>query len=276
MSTKNNTSASNDRIVSFYRDVFDRNTKFGHLFRSLIFSIGAFFQIIAAVFLRRNMGERYLTRGIVRFMIFFLLIIPKPFSSLLTKITALSTRGFTVKQYGFSNTDYFVWYGFVLLFAVFSYWRLKEITRSKSTFDMSKFSWYSGDIFPWMSTLGHATFRKTWNTRQIETLIEPLIILSIGFVLWVVGLKLGYLFIIIGLFYRWSYLIAYRNGDHHMLDIIDARILQRGLHRILTGADPEMDDKLNLRGRILVKAEEREIVYEAMFGSDKDGFVEAV
>lgn len=276
MSNKNNTSASNDRIESFYRDVFDRNTKFGHLFRSLIFSIGAFFQIIAAVFLRRNMGERYLTRGIVQFMIFFLVIIPKPFSNLITKIMALSTRGFTVKQYGFSNTDYFVWYGFVLLFAIFGYWRLKEITRSKSTFDLSKFSWYNGDIFPWMRSLGYATFRKTWNTRQIETLIEPLIILSIGIALWIIGLKLGYLFIIIGFFYRWSYLIAYRNGDHAMLDMGDKNLLQKRLHRILTGTDPEMDDKLNLAGRILVRAEDREIIFEEMFGSDKDGFVEAV
>lgn len=276
MSNNKTNKISNERIESYYRDVFDRNTQFGKKFRDLIFAIGALLQIIPAVFLRRNMGERYLTKGFVQFMVFFLLIIPKPFSSLIAKISALSTRGFAVKNYGFTNTDYYVWYGFVGLFALFSYWRLKEITRSKSSFDKSKFSWYDGDIFPWMNSAGNALFKKKWNTRQIETLIEPVIILLIGIALWMLGLKLGYLFIIIGLFYRWSYLIAYRNGDHAMLDIIDQQILQKGLHKILTGTDPEMDDKLNLGGRILVTAEEREIILETMFGSDNEGFVEAV
>lgn len=283
MKTTSNPLGNEDsQLISYYRSVFGANRAFLVFFWNLVKAFGGFFQIIPAVFLRKNMGERYFSSTAVRIWIILLIFLPIIYA----KIDTFFMMLLDVEMYKpiykpmLSRKEtwygYGTWYLFIIVFAYFARKRRKEIKISRSSFDRTKFSQYSGDIDEYTERLGDKLYGEENNPRKIETRVEPLMIAVVGAVLWILNQKIGGFLIIVSLFYAWSYWAAYRIGDEAMLDILDRNYLKRQLAEMIHQSHKMFRNGARLFGRVPKNLEDQNEFVDTITGSKNSGFTEAV
>jgi hypothetical protein len=280
--TSNSQEQGNARITAFYRSVFCANLVFIVWWWNLVKAIGGFFQIIPAVFLRKNMGERYYSTTNVRIWIVILIFLPPLYAKIDSSLMDLLDFDFYKPIYNplLSRIGtwygYGTWYAFIVLFAYFATQRRKEIKRSRSSFDRSNFSKYSGDIEEFTERWGYKLFGMANDTRKIETIVEPLIIAVVGLGLWILNQKIGGFLIITSVFYAWSYWAAYRIGDNAMLNILDENYLKRQLSQIVHESGKLFRGGARLFGRFPKNLDDQKDFVDTITGSKNSGFTEAV
>lgn len=124
---------------------------------------------------------------------------------------------------------HWLWYAYLAVFAVFSYFRWLEVKRNPSVYDFARVSYSSGIIRPGIELfyrkLGIAT-----NSRVLEIILEPLPFFGAGILLTLLGQSLGPLLITCTVIYFIGYKCAYTCGDELIMDIAD---------EIITGKDKE-------------------------------------
>ena len=283
---KTTTNSGEKRITSYYRDVYSRDNFIYKRFRNFIVAFGGLMQIVPAVFLRKNMGERYYSKTWVRFWMFLLMILPVPYMHLEHLLLHFGNHMYFSPKQEITWVRFGTWYLFIFIFGYFGRLRRKEIKFSRSSFDPTKFSWYTGDFWPNIEKLGFQYSilqklmtnnpNKEWTLRQIPTLVEPIIICSIGFALWMLEQKIGGVLFIIGLFYGWSYHMAFRNGDDAMLDILDEIKIARALSNSIDNPHQKLDSDDQIIGRFPASPEDRKGVINAVLGVDGNGIPDAI
>ena len=126
--------------------------------------------------------------------------------------------------------------------------RREEIKHLPSVYDFGRFSLSTGQIHPDLRQL--FLIGKSVDLRTFETLIEPGLFAFIGFVLWGAAQPIGGIIFISSIFYSLSYMAAYRQGDHFIMDKIDEMICNEEMvHSFVEGRDASETRGVNFYGR---------------------------
>ena len=118
---------------------------------------------------------------------------------------------------------FLTWYAYLAGFLYMAIQRREEIKRLPSVFDFARFSLSTGLIHPQFQAV--EWYGKRLSVRTIETVVEPGFFGSIGFVLWMAGQPIGLILLISSIFYSFSYVAAYHQGDNFVMDHIDKLIV---------------------------------------------------
>lgn len=235
---------------TYYRDVLQRKGALNEKIANVIYGICSYPRLLLEVFTRRNLGQRYFSMLHVWIVILFCggppLLLGKLFY-----------RRFNGIDHLFQH--FWDWYLFLFAFLILSLLRRNEIKNNPEVKNFNKFSLYEGDIAPWMWKLGG----RSWSPREVETLIEPGFYFVIGLVLYLIGLSTGGLIMVSSIMYSLSYTIAYHQGDHYILDLIDKKLLNRALME--TFVDGERDSNgFRFRGLVPLNQDLREELIQEM------------
>lgn len=204
----------------------------------------SFPRTLLEVFIRKNMGERYLGIGQAVLLVLGLGYLAFAYAPLFYMKNAqeslherLRENGYNYNSnweressftdnFGFYFTTHFAsWYLFLIAFLVVSYLRYQEIKRLPSVFDFARSSVYTGDIHPIF--INFKWKNKTFDVRQIETVLEPLFFFIIGLGLIILQQYIGYIVIISSVGYALNARISYIQGDHFIMDIIDNQLFNQ-------------------------------------------------
>jgi hypothetical protein len=201
---------------TYYRDVLQRKGALSEKIASIINGICSYPRLLLEVFIRRNFGQRYFSMLHVWIVTLFCGSIP-----------LLTGKLFFKRLHGMDDViqHFWDWYLFLGLFLVFSFIRRSEIKSDPEVKDFSKYSLYEGDVANFFWNLGG----RAWSPRQVETLLEPGAFFLIGLVLLFIGLPVGGLILVSSVMYSFGYSIAYNQGDHYILDLIDQKLLNKAL-----------------------------------------------
>jgi hypothetical protein len=224
----------------YYKDYYRRVEAAGENVMFVYLKIASYPRLLLEVFIRKNFGERYFSFGKSLRMALVLAIIPffhfqlvglyykiKGWFSIEDQFTSLHAQATLYEAFEKISVPFFfitysTWYIFLAAFLVMAFKRRQEIKRNPSVFDFKKFSLYGGDFNP--RFFSFKIGGKQPNVRTVETLIEPTFFLVIGIVLLVLDQWVGLLLTLSSLMYSFSYVIAYRMGDHFVMDKIDQMI----------------------------------------------------
>ena len=240
----------------YYQIIFQRRNVLKEIILSFFLAVASWPRLVLEVFLRRNMGERYFSFSTAVIIIFFLAILPafwviknnynaSPFSAL---------------------TEYPTWYLFLAVVGYASYRRRLEVKRLPSVFDFERFSMSTGLVHP-------EVYKRfpTANIRTISTLIEPGICLVVGIALAFMKQPVGGLIIICSLIYGLSYMAAYYQGDHFVMDQIDKMICNEELvASFVDGQDASKTRGFEAYGRRPADPEMRRKVADSFFEEEEE------
>jgi len=201
----------------------------------------SFPRTLLEMFIRKNMGERYIGAGQAIILVLGLGYLAYAFTPVLYFKEAQTAFQNSIRENGFnysshqdlesSYTDglktyviihFATWYLFLLALLYMTFVRYREIKRLPSVFDFARTSIYTGDVHPFF-----INFRwkgKTLDIRQIETIVEPLSFFVIGIGLVILQQYIGYVFIIASIGYSMNARVCYYQGDHMIMDIIDEQL----------------------------------------------------
>ncbi len=199
----------------YYRTAFRRENVIKAFLFDLFKKICSYPKLAIEVFTRRQFGQRYFRLSSALGLLVFLALIP----------VILDRLGSFSGEYSESGSfwgKYATWYMFVIGYVYFAFKRWLEIQHSPSTYDLTKFTLYSGDIdqrFFKIGLFGKAT------PRLVETVYEPGVVLAAGLFLAILGQPVGFLLIVCSIIYSISYLAAYKQGDDFLLDLIDEKLM---------------------------------------------------
>jgi hypothetical protein len=200
----------------YFRKVIQRENVAEKILLSFFDKLASFPRLIMEVFIRKNFGERYFNLASAFSVAFITALIPVVLHSL------PSAEGPFLAKFA-------TWYVFLGLFIYHSWQRNREIKKSASSFDFTKYSRYAGDINPWFYKIKVSNTAPS--TRTIETLYEPAVFFLGGVVLWICGQSIGVLICVSSIFYSMSYVAAYSYGDNFVLDEIDKIIFNEEMYR---------------------------------------------
>jgi hypothetical protein len=141
---------------------------------------------------------------------------------------------------------YLGWYIFIALFLAVSLRHKRDMARNPSVFDFAKFSLASGTIHPLFFKIKLPGIET--NYRSIECLLEPLPFFIAGVLLALIGQALGWLLIVVSIYYGMGYVAAYHIGDNFVMDKIDEMIVNQKLERAFVDEASE-DETLGFRFR---------------------------
>ncbi|MFM8834925.1 MAG: hypothetical protein ACKOEV_15090 [Cytophagales bacterium] len=249
----------------YYRSVYKRTNVY-RSFSVFIFSLVASYpRLTLEVFIRRNMGERYfafvrsLGWGIV------LALIPLFLSG---SLNPLGRAGYGSS---FSFESYWSWYLFVLLYVLFCFIRKIEMQRNPSVFDFGRFSLSTGESLPLFYQV--KIFGGTPDPRTVETILEPLLFLVVGFVLTLFGQSVGWLILVCSILYGLSYHGAYKLGDDYVMDKIDEQIANEETYKaFVEGKEPHLTRGMRFYGRRPVDPEKRRQVADSFIVDSEEVF----
>jgi len=203
----------------YYHTAFRRENLLASFLHGLAMKLYSYPRLIIETFIRRNFGRRYFNFATTLSTLVLLLVIP----AVANRLSFLESYEAQPKSFW---GQYATWYLFAALFGYFAFRRWQEIRYSHSTYDLTKFTLYSGDINPRFfkfDFFGYPT------VRQVETIYEPLFAFLIGLVLKLGGQPIGMLLMICAVFYSLSYRAAYKQGDDFLMDMIDEVIMNKEL-----------------------------------------------
>lgn len=211
----------------YFRTVMTRHNVIARAILDFILKIASYPRLLIEVFLRKNFGERYFATAsvisVATLMIAFALFWTKIFPRIGGFSSYAEYSAYEKSKDAWFRWEFATWYIFIVAFIYVSYQRRKEVKRNPSVFDFARFSLYTGDIHPKFWNL--KVFGKKPTARQIETLYEPLLPFVIGVILWLIEQKLGIVLVVSSICYSLSYVQAYRQGDHFVMDKIDEMIM---------------------------------------------------
>jgi uncharacterized membrane protein HdeD (DUF308 family) len=235
----------------YYRTVFKRSNTLKEGFLSFFLAFCSWPRMLIEVFIRKNQGERYFSFSGALTLLIILTLLPlfSPFSQL----------------YGSSFTSFLgiflTWYLYLAGFLYMTIQRRNEIKRLPSVYDFGRFSLSTGYIHPQFRTLEF--MGKPFSIRTIETLLEPGVFGVAGFVLWMSGQPIGFILLVSGIFYSFSYMAAYHQGDNFVMDKIDEMICNEELVKaFVEGRSPDETRGLNYYGRRPADPEARRRIAE--------------
>lgn len=172
-------------------------------------------RLLLEVFLRKNLGERYFSLSTAVVMTVLLALTPIVFQQITHRLFGSFGWGPFIGFFG-------SWYLFLAAFLYMCQRRHEEIKRLPSVFDFGRFSLSTGQIDPSLLKItinGHLI-----DVRIVETVIEPSIFFVLGFVLFMTAQPIGVVLMLSALCYSFSYVGAYHQGDHFIMDKIDEMI----------------------------------------------------
>lgn len=203
----------------YYHTAFRRENLLASFFHGLAMKLYSYPRLIIECIIRRNFGRRYFSLATAFTALLLLMVIP-----------VVSNRLSFLDSYETEQTSfwgrYTTWYLFTAVWSYFAFRRWQEIRYSHSTYDLTKFTLYSGDINPRFfkfDIFGYPT------VRQVETIYEPLFAFLIGVLLKLGGQPIGILLMVCAVFYGLSYRAAYKQGDDFLMDMIDEVIMNKEL-----------------------------------------------
>lgn len=238
----------------YYEAIFRRSNVFKELLLGFFFTISSWPRLILEVFLRKNMGERYFSLFHVVLISLFLFGIP----------LAIFSKGYGSPTRAFKELP--VWYSFLVLFLIASYFRNREIARLPSVFDFERFSLSTGIPYAFFKELLPRT-----NIRQISTLLEPALCFLIGLFLFWLEKPVGILIILCSIIYSLSYAASYHQGDNFVMDQIDKMICNEELSAsFVDGKEPSKTRGFEAYGRRPADPEMRRKVAESFFADGDD------
>lgn len=225
----------------YYRTVFMRTNAMKELILVFFLAICSWPRLLLEVFLRKNMGERYFSFSAAIIMSGLLAIIPLIYAGIMERITGQSYSAHLIAHY-------MTWYVFLALFLYTCWERWKEIQRLPSVFDFGRFSLSAGIISSHFTRLKF--FGKPVDVRLIETVLEPGFFFILGFVFWMAAQSIGMVLMLSSICYSFSYVGAYHQGDHFIMDKIDEMICNEEMvNAFVEGKEPSKTRGVNFYGR---------------------------
>lgn len=206
---------------SYFRNVLRRQNMAKMLVFNFFLGLASYPRLLIEVFTRKNFGQRYFSFATVLTVLAILSAIPAISNGLISLFGRHSYH-----QASFWS-KYATWYLFTGAFALFAFFRSREIKRNPSVFDFGKFSLYAGDINPNFYKI--QLFGKKAGIREIETLYEPATFFILGLILNYLGQNVGMLLMVSSVAYSISYMAAYQSGDNFVMDHIDEVIMNEEL-----------------------------------------------
>ncbi len=250
----------------YYKTVFRRRNTIGEALLGFFLAISSWPRLLLEVFVRRNMGERYYSDSAAITLSVLLALLP------LFLIRALS-GGYGGVEVGVFFERFFSWYAFLTGFMYMAAQRSEEVKRMPGVFDFARFSLSSGRIDRRFYDIGF--WDKPVSVRTIETLLEPGLFFSIGFVLILMGQPIGSLLVISSIIYSMSYRAAYAIGDNFIMDKIDEQICNEELVKSFVDGENDGGTRgFNFRGRRPADPDARRRVAEIF--TEEEETVEAV
>ena len=223
-------------------------------------------RLLLDVFLRRNMGERHFSMSQALMLAVILAALPWYYSD---------TLRYAYHDSGFSLffTRFLTWYVYLAGFLYMSFLRNEEVRRLPGVFDFARYSRAEGSIHPKFYGINFGG--KPVSVHTIETVLEPGLFFSIGFILWTIGQPVGILLMVCSIIYSLSYIAAYDQGTNYLMDIIDDGIVQEELAKSITeGRDARDTRGFNFHGRRPADPETRRQVADMLTATEET--VEAV
>lgn len=251
---------------TYYQTFYRRSNVIKETFLSLFTSIAVTARMLLEVFIRKNFGERYFSYPTAIILTIILALIPYGAGNL---ITSGYGYGYDRPSFWSTVTDNISWYAYLVAFNYFCWVRSQEIKRLPSVFDFARFSLSTGTIHPMFKTLKIGGKPVTIdengdvNMRKVETFYEPALFFIIGIALILIKQKIGLVILISSILYSLSYIRAYIEGDHFMMDKIDDMICTEEL--VTTFVEGKTSSKgFNPYGRRPADPEKRKAMYEDM------------
>jgi hypothetical protein len=253
----------------YYRTMFRRHNAIKEFFLSFFYAICSIPRLLLEVFIRKNLGERYFSFSTAMVTAFILLSIPLTIGAVPSLYNRYSGAEFDILTF---LKRYLTWYLCLAGFVAKCFDRRHELKRLPSVFDFARFSLSAGTIHP---SFYQFRFKgRSFNIREIETMLEPGFFFVIGFVLMLIAQPVGFLIMLCAICYSISYVATYHNGDNFIMDKIDEMILnEEYVNSFVDGMDPEDTRGVRYYGRTPADPEVRRQMVDSII-VDTD-FVEA-
>ena len=258
----------------YYRAVFQRKNVLKDFILNLFLALSSYPRLLLEAFIRKDFGERYFKLSSALTVAVVLGAFPFVATEVLAFFTP--TRGGGMMMFGETRRndsadlmpDYLGWFIYLAAFVFLAFRHHRDIKRAPSVFDFARFSKYTGKV--------NQTFfrfnlpdRKT-DLRRVECLLEPALFFVLGFLLYLIGQKLGNLLMVCSVFYGFSYAAAYFIGDNFVMDKIDEIIVNQELEKSFVDDKDESETRgFRFRGFKPNSAEGRRKVLPRMTDEDE-------
>lgn len=205
----------------------------GNAVRDTFFAICMFLisptRLLLEVFIRKNFGVRYFNLMSALLLAIFLTVMP------IWLQDVFGTESFWA--------TYTTWYLFVVGFLYVSIIHAISLKKAKAhVFDMNHYSLSRGTWQPFFRQMpGFATA----SIRTIEIWLEPAPFFILGAILLGLGQPIGGVLVFCSFFYSVGFSAAYTNGDHHVYNLIDNKILAMGEKDFFKASDEELKNGVN-------------------------------
>lgn len=198
------------------------------IYRQIILALTKFPNLIVAVFLRRNFGERYFTLAAsITFAV--ILYIPYFYRKELRYMS------------DFFDTLNITWVIFVTAFLIQSVYRRLEFKRSSQIIHSKTYSYFEGET---LASLWNWVERKTKYIKndeiKIERYYEPLLVFLVGLVLFFtyIALFVGLFLMLLAVFHYLRVSVLYAQGKDFLMDEIDKLIISKNLKETILNNKP--------------------------------------
>jgi hypothetical protein len=238
---------------TYYQTFHQRSNIIKTALTALFSTISHTGRFLLEVFIRKNLGERYFSFPLAIILTIILAVIPYAIEA------SLSFGRVHLWELFWGNVS---WYAYLIAFMFFCLKRKKEIKRLPSVFDFERFSLSTGEIHP--KFYEFSVFGEKGDKRKIETLLEPALFFVIGVVLILLKQKIGVIITLSSILYSLSYVIAYIEGDHFIMDKIDEMICNEGLVQTFVEGKTNNYKGFSSYGRRPVDNDNRKKLYEEM------------
>ena len=228
---------------------------------NFIYNLTTVPKLTLEVFIRKSFGERYFSFAMGIITCIVLSVLPYFFPT-------TDKYPFSIFQMIGANL---LWYGYVGALVTVLIIRKREIAREPSVFDFAKYSLYQGKHVNWY--IEYIILKIPYLTpRVIDKVVDPGFFFLIGLLSILLNSPfLGVWLIFSSLCYHLSNTIAYHQGDHFVMDLIDGDLVVRQMENSLVfNMSPEETQGFSIYGRRPVKMEDRRAIYEKYFGSNGD------
>ncbi|MBO0950587.1 hypothetical protein [Fibrella forsythiae] len=229
------------RSTHYFKTMYRRRNVIKEALLAFFLGLSSWPRMLLEVPIRRNFGERY-------FKFSTAVII-----TVILALTPISWIEGTRRFYGGSNGSaflgsYLTWYAYLAYFFYCALQRREEIKRLPGVFDFARFSLSTGLINRFFYEF--EINGRRFSVRTIETVLEPSLFFIAGMVLWFSTQPIGFVLLICSIFYSFSYIAAYTEGDNFLMDKIDERICNEELvNAFINDTSPEESRGFNFYGR---------------------------
>jgi hypothetical protein len=269
MNNQNNQSQNKIRDT-YYMTVFQRRNVLIEAIMEIFFKICSYPKLTLEVFIRQNMGERYINISSVITVAIILLVIPTGISPLLKVLSPYNYGSADSIDWGRFAT----WYIFVVGFIYYGIKRCREIKKYPGVYDFARFTKSSGWCLlrPLVNSILSSADKP--NIRTFETYIEPLIFFVAGLLLWLLGQPLGALIVFCAIVYCIATAGAYRRGDHFIMDKIDEMICNRDLAYTFLQGNDQAESGFKWVGPDIPSKEKKQKVYDSVVDDEDIPFAQ--